>query len=194
MSSNFDPTDVYLTRSSVINEERNSLGVYLTPVSAVTDLREKNQRSHPKNLRNERSNTISIASSSLDENDDEFGVYLTNVNTKKNYSPVNITDRSKKRAIVQDVYDEDHYCLARNSGGFSDELKISNKQENINNVSSSKSKKCTCTVTFTRNRILIAILIIIIFLLGGCVTYLILKGTLLYPSLVIVCLFNIECT
>ena len=138
---------------------------------------------------NEHSKTISIDYASIHENDDGFGVYLTNVNAKKNDNPVNETVRSKNRNIVQDVYDEDHYCLARNSGFFTDEPNIPDKQVDTSTVGSSRSKKCTCTITCTRNRILFAILIIIIFVLGGCVTYLVLKGILSYPSLLLVHLF-----
>ena len=125
---------------------------------------------------NERSKTISIDYASIYDNDDDFDVYLTNFNVKKKDNPVNEAGRSKNRNIVQDVYDEDHYCLARNSGFFNDEPNIPDKQDYTSTVGSSRSKKCTCTITCTRNRSLFAILIIIIFLLGGCVTYLVLKG------------------
>ena len=135
---------------------------------------------------NERSKTISIDYASIYDNDDDFDVYLTNFNVKKKDNPVNEAGRSKNRNIVQDVYDEDHYCLARNSGFFTDEPNIPDKQDITSTVGSSRSNKCTCTITCTRNRIFFAILIIIIFLLGGCVTYLVLKGILLYPSIVLV--------
>ena len=140
---------------------------------------------------NERSKTISIDYASIYDNDDDFDVYLTNFNVKKKDNPVNEAGRSKNRNIVQDVYDEDHYCLARNSGFFTDEPNIPYKQDNTSTVGSSRTKKCTCTITCTRNRIIFAILIIIIFLLGGCVTYLVLKGILLYPSLGLVYLSKI---
>ena len=189
MSSNFDPVDAYFSRSSAINEERDSFGVYLTPKSAITELRDRNQFSNSKMDRNERSDTISIDYASISENDDGYGVYLTNVKTKTDDNPVKITGRSKNRPIIQDVYDEDHYCLARNSGFFTDEWKNSKKQDNVSGINSSQPKKSTCMVTCTRNRVLIAILIIIILSLGGSVTYLVLQGTLSFPFLVIMSLY-----
>ena len=75
-----------------------------------------------------------------------------------------------KKPVVQDVYDEDHYCLARNSGFFTNEPANTNERVDVE-----RNPKTSNKLKGWRLKTIMVIIgiILVTFSIGGIVAYLV---------------------
>ena len=105
-----------------MSSDGDEIGVYLT--------NQKELEEHRRNQRNDNRNTQYFYekeyegewdipdSTPLPRQESDNGIYLTEMPNKKkdqNESPPDTLEPRPKKPVVQDLYDEDNYCLARSS-------------------------------------------------------------------------------
>ena len=76
-----------------------------------------------------------------------------------------------KKPVIKDIYDEDHYCLARNSGILTD------GRFSVDNLGNHRKASDKCTRAFQNHTPMIIILIFAVVVLGGGIAYLLIAQT-----------------
>ena len=85
---------------------------------------------------------------------------------------------AKKTAIISDIYDEDHYTLARNSGVLTDHPSVTQDDTSQGSEAATANKKSKNTI-LNRKNLMTIFLIFGSFATGGAWSYIVMtkKGT-----------------
>ena len=157
-----DSIEVYLTSPSDLAAFRKT---QLNDIPAIQKGTEEYDSHHfegsPPSSSNPRENSL---------NDE----YLISPQPKKNegtHIQSGIPQPRPKKPVIQDIYDENHYCLPRSSEyGFQDVLTVETiGEKKDDDVSSEKRKNYSCT----KNKIIICLIVCILALgaAGGVVAF-----------------------
>ena len=90
--------------------------------------------------------------------------------------------------VIQDIYDEDHYCLARNSGFFTDGAANTNERADLE-----RAPKTPYTLKGGRLKTIMVIIgiILVTLTIGGIVAYMVIRrqGIRIFSQYFLVCTF-----
>ena len=165
-----------------MNSDGDEIGVYLTS--------QKELEEHRRNQRNDNRNTHYFYekeyegewdipdSTPLPRQESDNGIYLTEMPNKmkdQNESPPVTPEPRPQKPVVQDLYDEDNYCLARSSG-LDPHDNVPRLQASHADNGDTQEKKAICSCS--KKKIIIGVIasILVIGAAGGVSVFLLEKS------------------